>query len=139
MKRFSISLLSLMILFPCCNKNKIKIDFGIFNSNDFEIYLSAGIPIRLNENPTIIYKEGVYYHIPNEYGENDWVITYKGQQKCEFRHFKTNWRYTHKYYFGFYEKQDTLYCDVDIRGKNKEKETLIFHSMSDTKTTYEPK
>lgn len=110
----------------CCNKNKLTVDYRGLNPNDFAIYLSAGIPIQLNENPILIYKEGVYYDIPNEYGENDWIITYKGQQQCLFRHFKTNRRYTHKYKFIVYEKQDTLYCDIDIRGKNRMFHTIHF-------------
>lgn len=124
MKHFLILLLMLMGISSCCNKNKLTVDYGVLNPNDFVIYLSAGIPIHLNENPTLIYKEGVCYDIPNEYGENDWIITYKGQLQCLFRHFKTDRRYTHKYRFIIYEKQDTFYCDIDIRGKNS-----MFHSI----------
>ena len=115
-----------MRLFLCCNKNTIIVYFENVNPNDFEILLSAGFPIRFNNNPYTIYKDGVYYDIPSEYGENDWVIDYKGQKQCAFRHFKTNWRYTHKYKFVIFEKQDTLYCAIDIRGKNSEKDTFIF-------------
>ena len=114
----------------CCNKNKLTVDYGMLNPNDFEIYLSAGIPIRLNENPTLIYKEGVYYDIPNEYGENDWVIIYKGRQQCKFGHLTLNRRRTHKYKFVIYEKQDTLYCDVNIRGKYGMKQTVYFTAAS---------
>jgi hypothetical protein len=98
------------------------VDYGELNPNDFEIYLSIFPEFR--DRP--IYKAKIYSDIPNEYGENDWIIVYKGQQQCKFRHFKTNRRYTHKYKFVFYEKQDTLYCDINIRGKNSIKNTLQF-------------
>lgn len=107
-------------------------DYGVLNPNDFEIYLSIyseDASIITYKNPILIYKEGVYYNIPNEYGENDWIIIYKGQQQCKFRHFKTNRRNTHKYKFVFYEKQDTLYCDIDIRGKNSMKHTFHFTAI----------
>ena len=107
----------------------MTVDYGSLNPYDFVIYLSAGIPTHLNDNPTLIYKEGVYYNIPNEYGENDWSITYKEQQQCLFRHFKTNRRYTHKYKFIIYEKQGTLYCDIDIRGNNSMIHSIYFTSI----------
>lgn len=113
-------------IFLLNNRNKLTVDFGNLNPNDFEIYLSDGIPLRYNKCPTLIYKDGVYYDIPNEYGENDWLIDYKGQKQCTFRHFKTNRRYTHRYKFAIFEKQDTLYCAINIRGKNSEKDTVVF-------------
>jgi len=98
------------------------VDYGELNPNDFEIYLSIFPEI----NDRLIYKAGVYHDIPNEYGENDWIIIYKGKQQCQFRHFKTNRRYTHKYKFAFYKKEDTFYCDIDIRGKNRMQDTSYF-------------
>lgn len=120
-----IIVLVLMVCFCCSCKNHIKVDCGTLYPNDFEIYLSAGLPLRCNDNLTIIYKNGSYYEIPNEYGENDWLIVYKGQKQCWFRHFKTNRRNTHKYKFAFFEKHDTLFCAIDIRGNNAEKDTFI--------------
>ena len=110
-------------IFLLNNRNKLTVDFGNLNPNDFEIQLSL---LLSNHSPVIIYKDGVYYDIPNEYGENDWLIDYKGQKQCTFRHFKTNRRYTHRYKFAIFEKQDTLYCAIDIRGKNSEKDTVVF-------------
>lgn len=126
MKRFSILfLLFILFIFTGC-RNKLTVDFGNLNPNDFDIYLSDGIPLQYNKCPTLIYKDGMYYDIPNEYGENDWVIYYKRQWQCVFRHFKTNRRYTHRYKFAIFEKQDTLYCAINIRGKNSEKDTICF-------------
>ena len=113
-------------IFLLNNRNKLTVDFGDLNPNDFEIHLSLYSADTVYHNPIIIYKDGVYYDIPNEYGENDWVIYYKGEKQCVFRHFKTNWRYTHRYKFAIFEKQDTLRCAIDIRGKNAEKVTVVF-------------
>ena len=113
-------------IFLLNNRNKLTVDFGDLNHNDFEIHLSLYSADTVYHNPVIIYKDGVYYDIPNEYGENDWLIDYKGQKQCTFRHFKTNRRYTHRYKFAIFEKQDTLYCAIDIRGKNSEKDTVVF-------------
>ncbi len=125
MKHFLISLIVLMGISSCSNKNKLTVDYGALSPNDFEIYLSIFPEIR--DKP--IYKDGVYYDVPNEYGENDWVIIYKDQQQCKFRHFKTNRRHTHKYKFVVSEKQDTIYCDVDIRGKNSLKHAFNFTAI----------
>lgn len=112
-------------IFLLNNRNKLTVDFGNLNPNDFEIQIGLLISDTYH-SPVIIYKDGVYYDIPNEYGENDWLIDYKGQKQCTFRHFKTNRRYTHRYKFAIFEKQDTLYCAIDIRGKNSEKDTVVF-------------
>ena len=112
-------------IFLLNNRNKLTVDFGDLNPNDFEIQLGLLISDTYH-SPVIIYKDGVYDDIPNEYGENDWLIDYKGQKQCTFRHFKTNRRYTHRYKFAIFEKQDTLYCAIDIRGKNTEKDTVVF-------------
>lgn len=133
MKHYLIVLLILMGVSSCCNKNQLTLDCGALNPHDIVIYLSTGIPIHLNDNPTLIYKEGVHYTIPNEYGENDWIIIYKGQLQCMFRHFKTNSRYIHKYKFIIYEKQDTFYCDINIRGKNSMLHSIQFTPIVDSK------
>jgi len=125
MKRLLILfLLFVLFIFTGC-RNKLTVDFGNLNPNDFEIQLGLLIADTYH-SPVIIYKDGVYYDIPNEYGENDWLIDYKGQKQCKFRHFKTNRRYTHRYKFAIFEKQDTLRCAIDIRGKNSEKDTFCF-------------
>ena len=131
MKKKNVFLLVLFALllfvgiFLLNNRNKLTVDFGNLNPNDFEIQIGLLISDTYH-SPVIIYKDGVYYDIPNEYGENDWLIDYKGQKQCTFRHFKTNRRYTHRYKFAIFEKQDTLYCAIDIRGKNSEKDTVVF-------------
>lgn len=128
---FGIILLAVVLMTAC--GNDLKVDCGTLNPNDIEIILSAGIPMRLNDSPTIIYKDGICYDIPNEYGENDWAINYKGQKQCAFRHFKTNCRHSHKYNFSFFGNHDTIYCIIDIRGKDAKKDTLIFKELENNK------
>ena len=116
-------------IYPYFIKNKLTLDYGTLDTNDFKIYFSGhdgGYDGKLGYNHMPIYKAK---NIPFVYGENDWVITYKGQQQCKFRHFKTNRRYTHNYKFAIYEKQDTLYCDINIRGKNSMKQTFYFTAI----------
>ena len=138
-----LKLLLLGVILGCTNcGNRLTIDCKGLDFNDIEIYLSAGYPLQRNDNKSIkyeylslIYKNGVYYDIPNEYGENDWVINYKNQKQCTFRHFKTNCRHRHRYKFGFFEKHDTLYCITDIRGKDAVTDTLFFSDLISNSTT----
>ena len=128
MKNVLMSLLLLVTISSCCKKNKFSVDYGEFNRNDFEIYLLG--ELKIDTIP--IYKDGIYYDIPDWYewyGPHNWIITYKGQLQCEFGHLILNRRYTHKYKFVFYEKQDTLYCDINIRGKNSMKDTFYFTTI----------
>ena len=113
-----------MSICSCC-KNKITVNCDGLNANDIAVYLSLYASDTDYNNPILIYKDNVYYDIPNEYGENDWVIYYK-DQKCTFRHFKTNRHYCHKYNFFIFEKNDTLYCARKIIGKNAENDTFCF-------------
>ena len=80
-----LKLLLFGMIFGCTScGNRLTINCKGLDSNDIEIYLSPGRPLQHNDNQsikyeylTLIYKNGVYYDIPNEYGENDWVINYK--------------------------------------------------------------
>ncbi len=55
--------------------------------------------------------------IPNEYGENDFLIEY-GKASLSFRHFKTNRRHQHTYRLHFFEKKGNIYVKVRIEGKD---------------------
>ena len=52
----------------------------------------------------------------NEYGENDFLITYDDIYYFSFRQFKTSTRNQHDYSFYFYENNDTVYIKADIVG-----------------------
>ena len=57
--------------------------------------------------------------IPNEYGENDYLITYDNEYYLSFRHWKLNRRHQHDYYFKFYMKQDSIFVKVNIEGEDQ--------------------
>ena len=126
MKHILIYFLLLMSMSSCCKKNNLTIDYGELNPNDFKMYFSGydgGYDGKSGYNHKPIYE---VKDIPFVYGENNWVIIYKGKKQCKFRHFKTNWRHSHSYKFAFHERQDTLYCNIDIRGKNSLKHAVYF-------------
>ena len=58
--------------------------------------------------------------IPNEYGENDFLITYDNKYYLTFRHFKTNWKHQHDYNFRFYSKDNKIFLQADIKGIDDE-------------------
>lgn len=119
-------LINIVIIIGCFSscryQNKINIDFGDLNPKDFNIKVT--IPPNILKQP--IYSDGVYHSIPNEYGENDWTITYRDSLSCKFRHFKTNRRNKHKYRFRLYEKKHDLFCEIDIKGQNKQSMIIKF-------------
>ena len=112
-------------MFSCRHNNELQIDFGEIDQNNIEIYLSAGIPSRINDNPYLIYRDGYYYDIPNVYGENDWIIYYKKRQIIHFRHFKTNSQNNHIYNFKFRKADDSILCIVNIIGNNCMKSSFV--------------
>ena len=133
MKRFFVALLLLSSLFSCRCKNKLTVDFGKLNPNDFEIYYFTGpewakYDIELY-NP--VYKDGVFYDIQNEKAGYRWSIIYKRQQQCRFYHLILNSRRMHKYKFKIYKNQDSLYCKVKIKGKYKAKQTFQFTEIDE--------
>ena len=53
----------------------------------------------------------------NEYGENDFLITYDDIYYFSFRQFKTSTRNQHDYGFYFYKNNDTVHIKADIVGQ----------------------
>lgn len=54
----------------------------------------------------------------NEYGENDFLLTYNDQYYLSFRQFKFNRRHQHDYNFYFFQKHDRPFVRVSIAGKD---------------------
>ncbi|MFK7748322.1 MAG: hypothetical protein AB8B65_08030 [Kordia sp.] len=67
-------------------------------------------------NELLIFDGTTTKTIPNNYGENDFVISYGNEYYVRFSHFKTNWRHQHDYIFYLYKKEDELYVKVTIEG-----------------------
>ena len=57
----------------------------------------------------------------NEYGENDFLITYGNQYYCSFRHFKTNWKQRYEYDFHLFKMDGNIFFKADITGVEKSK------------------
>ncbi len=65
----------------------------------------------------VMYQNGSSLTVPEEYGENDWYLSYKNKF-IAFRHFKTNKREDHNYKFHFFIEKDSIKCRVVIEGHN---------------------
>lgn len=70
---------------------------------------------------TVVYDGGNRDKIFNEYGENDFLITYAGDYQLSFRHFKFYRRNQHDYNFHFYQKGSDIHVQVEISGQDSMK------------------
>jgi hypothetical protein len=113
------------LLFPfigaCGNKNRLNIKVAEdIKRKDIKIVLSA-----LHGSSNIaIYENELQKPIPNLYGENDWVITYKDSITAKFRHIKTNRNDYHTYFFSIYKKGMAIMADFEVEGISELKKTL---------------
>ncbi|MBO4233364.1 hypothetical protein FO675_03435 [Riemerella anatipestifer] len=97
-------------------KDKVKIEFGngvnsINRTTDAELF-------SRREKYIILYDGKIKDKMMNEYGENDFLITYDDKYYFSFRQFKLNRRHQHDYKFHFYPKGDKIYIAVDIKGQD---------------------
>ncbi|QSS96642.1 hypothetical protein [Psychroflexus sp. ALD_RP9] len=95
-------------------KEKVKIEFGIsaksiFTTNEVEIFANK-------KNYTEIFNGKKQSDIINEYGENDFLVTYNNKYYLTFRQFKTSRRHQHRYNFKFEQKGDDIILRVKIKG-----------------------
>ena len=103
---------------PLTNK-KVKIEFGISvntinRHNDLDLFS--------NRNKySVIYNGEKENQIINDYGENDFLITYDNKYYLSFRQFKFNRSHQHIYNFEFFEKTNDIYIKVNIEGQDKMK------------------
>jgi hypothetical protein len=96
--------------------SKVRIEFGISvntinRSTDHDLF-------KRREKYTVIYDSELKSKMINEYGENDFLITYDNKHYFSFRQFKFNRRHQHNYHFHFYQKDSNIFIRVDINGKN---------------------
>lgn len=93
-----------------------KIEFGISVNT-----ISRTNDLALFENRdryTVLFDGEEEHNVANDYGENDFLVTYADRYYLSFRQFKTNWRNQHDYVFHFFRRNDSLYVHVAIAGKN---------------------
>jgi len=115
--------------YPIWNSNKVKvyatkplttelvkIEHGISansinRANDLSLFQNK-------EKYNIVFDKRPRKKIYNDYGENDFLITYDNKYYSSFRQFKTNWRHQHTYKFTFWQADNVLFVKVDISGIN---------------------
>ncbi len=97
------------------DKKKVKVRYGFSSINrnsDEELFSDFD-----KEKGTLLFDNGNSQDkIPNEYGENDFLITYDEKYYLSFRQFKLNRRHQHNYIFDFYEQHDSIFIKVNIKG-----------------------
>lgn len=96
------------------NKEKVKIEFGISvntinRETDEDLFFNR-------EKYSVLFDGKEKEEMINDYGENDFLITYNNEYYLSFRQFKLNRRKQHDYYFHFFEKRDSVFVQVDIKG-----------------------
>jgi hypothetical protein len=96
--------------------DKVKIEFGVsvntINRND-------DLDLFKNRSKYTLLFDGVDKHkMNNEYGENDFLITYDSKYYFSFRHFKLSNHHQHKYIFNFYEQDSTIFIKAKFIGQD---------------------
>ena len=80
---------------------------------------------------TVLYDGKNKENIPQEYGENNFIVTYDKKYILKFRHFKFNRRHQHSYDFYFYKKAEKIFVDVEINGADDKKFTEELKNMKE--------
>ena len=99
--------------------DKAKVEFGISvntinRSTDTDLF-------NKREKYTVLYDGKKKDNMINEYGENDFLITYDNEYYFSFRQFKLNRRHQHDYKFHFFQKDDKIFIQVNINGQDRMK------------------
>jgi hypothetical protein len=96
--------------------DKAKILFGVSVNT---INRPTDIDLFSNlEKYTVLYDGKKKDNMINDYGENDFLITYDNKYYFSFRQFKLNRRHQHNYKFHFFEKNDRIFIKVNIEGQD---------------------
>jgi hypothetical protein len=96
--------------------DKVKIEFGISvntisRSTDTDLF-------KRRDKYTVLYDGESKDKMINDYGENDFLITYDNQYYFSFRQFKFNRRHQHDYNFHFYQKDSKIFIRANIKGQD---------------------
>lgn len=96
--------------------DKVKIEFGIgvntiSRSTDSDLFSHR-------KKYTVLYDGKTKDRMINDYGENDFLITYNNEYYFSFRQFKFNRRHQHDYNFHFFQKDTILFIRADIQGQD---------------------
>ncbi|GGX18086.1 hypothetical protein GCM10007384_19460 [Aquimarina muelleri] len=96
--------------------DKIKIQFGI-GVNTISRSTDSDL-LSHREKYTVLYDGKAKDRMINDYGENDFLITYNNEYYFSFRQFKFNRRHQHNYNFHFFQKDTILFIRADIQGQD---------------------
>jgi len=96
--------------------NNVKIEFGISvntisRSTDTDLFNGR-------EKYTVLYDGKKKNDMVNDYGENDFLITYDNKYYFSFRQFKCSLRHQHDYNFHLFQKSDRVFIRVNIKGQD---------------------
>lgn len=94
--------------------DKVKIEFGISvntinRASDKDLFAHR-------KKYTLLFDGEELNQVDNEYGENDFLITYDNKYYLSYRQFKTKWRHQHEYKFHFHTKDKKVFVHVDNNG-----------------------
>ncbi|MBI1225363.1 MAG: hypothetical protein GC192_09025 [Bacteroidetes bacterium] len=98
------------------SEDKVKIEHGISVNtisrvNDLDLFNDRG-------KYAIVFDGKPRTKIENEYGENDFLLTYEDEYYLSFRQFKFNRKHQHNYKFKFIKSEDNPIVEADIDGKD---------------------
>lgn len=96
--------------------DKVKIEFGISvntisRSTDEDLF-------SRREKYSVLFDGKTQDNMINEYGENDFLITYDNKYYFSFRQFKFNRNHQHDYNFHFSKKGNKIFIRADIKGQD---------------------
>lgn len=97
-------------------KDKVKIEFGI-SVNTINRSTDADL-FKNREKYRVLYDGADKNEMINDYGENDFLITYDNKYYFSFRQYKFNYRHQHEYNFHFFQKENKVFIRADIKGKD---------------------
>ncbi|GAA5021969.1 hypothetical protein GCM10011506_01850 [Marivirga lumbricoides] len=96
--------------------DKVKSEFGISvnsinRSTDEDLF-------NKREKYTVLFDGDPQDNMINDYGENDFLITYGNEYYFSFRQFKFNRNHQHEYNFHFSKRDDRIFIRADIKGQD---------------------
>lgn len=98
--------------------SNIKVEFAMSTHHIAGDYPSQQNAFKEGGSYAVLFDGEQKNGIINEYGENDFLLSYNKQGYLRFRHFKTNRRHQHKYHFHFFTRRNQVFVQVDIQGED---------------------
>ncbi|MGC4122119.1 MAG: hypothetical protein QM765_47575 [Myxococcales bacterium] len=100
----------LVSLFVNLGRARLVVAQGV-KASDFRVKL---FNTSWTQDPYEVFDGQRFATVPTEYGEHDFLVEYRGQRVCMFRHFRSsNWHFA-DYEFRCRPHEDSARCDVTI-------------------------